>query len=222
MSEVLGKQVQQARKRRRWTQERLAREVTDHGGALDRAAIAKIESGVRSVSIDEYLLLAAALNVAPPLLLLPLGSETRIEITSRSRIHPHLALEWLRGDEPLTATNRCNIDRPGWLEGSEPIRLWLELRRKEDAVGEALRAVQRADYSNDAEQVRATRQQHIEALEALHSHLRRMQGDGELVPGQAPETLDAMRVIGLDVDDLPALNWTLEELAEIQGRTDEA
>jgi hypothetical protein len=184
--------------------------------------VAKIESGVRGVSLDEWLVISAALNVAPLLLLLPLGSHPRVAITPRSEVHPHLGLEWLRGDEPLTATNRCNIDRPGWLEGSEPIRLWLELRRKEDAVAEALRAVQRADYSNDAEQVRAARQQHIESLESLHSHLRQMQVDGELVPGQAPETLDAMRVIGLDVDDLPTLEWTLEELAEIQGRKDEA
>ncbi len=218
VSEVIGKQVQQARKRRHWTQERLAREVKDHGGALDRAAIAKIESGVRSVSIDEYLLLAAVLNVAPPLLLLPLGSENLIEITSRSRIDPHLALEWLRGDEPLTATNRRYIDRPGWLEGSEPIRLWLELRRKEEDVGEALSAVQCADYSNDAVQVRAGRQQHIDALQALHGHLRAMRSAGELVPGQARETLDAMGVIGLDVEDLPVFepDWTLEEPAGMQ------
>src|SRR4051794_7495768 len=58
----------------------LADRVKALGGKLDRAAIAKIESGTRNVSLDEALLLAAALDVAPVHLFFPLNDDAEVEI----------------------------------------------------------------------------------------------------------------------------------------------
>lgn len=206
VSQVVGGQVRRHRKRRGWTQQRLAEAISDHGGTLSRGAVAKVESGVRDVSIDEFLLLAAALNVPPPLLLVPLGGEVedrvdRVEVTPRSRIHPHLALEWLCGNEPLVNSAHVNIDRAGWLFGSEPLRLWNGLRLAQEAIADVPRGVRSAGYSGEEAILREAKQ-NTDTLEALHAHLRRMQSAGEWPPALHPDTLLAMRTLGLDVDGL--------------------
>jgi transcriptional regulator with XRE-family HTH domain len=202
VSQVVGEQVARARHRRGWTQQRLAEAVKAHVGdeqpGLGRGAIAKIESGIRMVSIDEWLLLSAALNVPPVLLLTPLGSEEEVEITPRSRVHPYLALDWLRGDECLVDSKRFVIDRGDWLRGAEPLFLWRELGDVQQAVHGAAAAVKAAEYQGDDERSRRAKRAHVEALEALHEHLLRMQTAGEQPPGLHPETLRDMNAVGLD------------------------
>ncbi len=214
VGEVVGKQVGRARARRGWTQQRLAAAVREHdeGSALgDRGAIAKVESGSRRVSLDEWLLLAAALSVPPPLLLLPLGSEALVEITPRSRIHPHLAAEWLCGEEALVSSRRFVIERGEWLEGSEPLRLYRALRHVEEGLRGAETAIRRAEYAGDADSLRDARRAHTDALEALHGHVRAMQTAGVRPPGQTPERLAAMEAVGLDVSGFPVFEAPEQE-----------
>ncbi|MDQ3430752.1 MAG: helix-turn-helix transcriptional regulator [Actinomycetota bacterium] len=205
----IGTQVGRIRHRREWTQRQLAERVAELGGSLDRAAIAKIESTgkdgapLRGVSIDEWLLLAAALNVPPPLLLVPLGAEEEVEITPGIQVHPHLALEWLTGDESLVNTERKVIRRGEWLAGSEPLRLWRQLRSVQDDLSRVVAWVRRAEYADDGEQKREAKNAHAEALEALHAHLLRMQTARERPPGMHPQTVADMEAVGLDVEGLP-------------------
>jgi transcriptional regulator with XRE-family HTH domain len=211
VGDTIGKQVGRARHRRGWTQQRLSDAVREHdeSSTLGRGAIAKIESGDRKVSVDDWVLLAAALNVPPPLLLVPLGSEDAVEITPRSRIHPHLALEWLSGAECLTSSRQRVIRRGEWLAGAEPLRLWRNLRSVQDDLGRAVAWVQRAQYTGDAEQKRKAKSAHVEALEALHAHLLRMQTAGERPPGMNRQTLADMETVGLDVAGLAV--WDPEQ-----------
>lgn len=204
VSEIVGTQVHVHRNRRGWTQRELEAAVASHGGTLSRGALAKIESGVRRVSMDEWLLLAAALNVPPPLLLVPLGSSDLVEITSSSVIHPHLALDWLVGDQPLASTGQRLIGIQEWHTGAAPLYAWRKYRRLQEAEHTARAAVMRAEHTNGGDEVREAKRRHADTLEALHHHMIDMQGSGLLrIAAMPPETLEDMRAIGLDVSTLP-------------------
>src|SRR5262245_28616402 len=101
-SELFAERLRMYREMRSLTAEQFADRVAASGGKLDRQAISKIERGVRGVSLDEWLMLAFALNVPPLLLFLPLGNqEERIAVTPI----PGLALpaanawRWVIGDQ---------------------------------------------------------------------------------------------------------------------------
>ncbi len=71
-------------------------------------------------------------------------------------------------------------------------------------LGKVAGWVRRAEYADDAEQLREAKSAHAEALEALHAHLERMQAAGVRPPGQTPERLADMQAVGLDVAGLRA------------------
>lgn len=97
----------------------LADKVKELGGRLDRAAIAKIESKARNVSLDEALLLAAALDVAPVHLLFPLDDAELVEIAPKlDPVNAADARSWLRGSTPLPTTNEKTY-RTAWTPQSE-------------------------------------------------------------------------------------------------------
>lgn len=117
----------------------LADKVKELGGRLDRAAIAKIESKTRNVSLDEALLLAAALDVAPVHLIFPLDDDRAVEIASRSQPVPARdAREWLRGREPLPGTNE-KLFRSAWIPDSEWGARKARVEKAADEYGDASR-----------------------------------------------------------------------------------
>lgn len=123
----------------------LADRVKRLGGRLDRAAISKIESRTRNVSLDEALLLALALNVAPVHLFLPRDDEEEVTVAGGSpSIRAADARAWLRGVEPLSSvddrTFRTEVPSSEWERRSQ------RLREAERAYAEAkdLHAVARA------------------------------------------------------------------------------
>ena len=195
VSEHIGGLVAHERKRRGWTQQRLAEAIGEHGGGLDRAAVAKIESGVRNVSIDEVFLFAAALDVPPALVLLPLGLADLVQVTPRSVVHPHLAYEWFTGQEALTDAQRFVINRGAWLEAARRLHLWDRLRRLQDDAQHG--AGTGTDPPPEAMAA------HREALVALHAHLMAMAAAGLRPPAMAGKTIQAMEDVGLDVSELP-------------------
>lgn len=60
---LIGRRVKEARAKARLTQEQLSRELKRRGVSIDRAGIAKIESGIRGVLDLELVALAMAVNV---------------------------------------------------------------------------------------------------------------------------------------------------------------
>jgi transcriptional regulator with XRE-family HTH domain len=97
----------------------LADRVKALGGKLDRAAISKIESGTRNVSLDEALLLAAALDVAPVHLFFPLNDDAEVEIAPGLQpVRTADARAWLRGLAPLPGRNEQTY-RSAWIPPSE-------------------------------------------------------------------------------------------------------
>lgn len=139
--QAFGEALRSVRKRRGLTlDETIARcEELNDGDALglDKARLSRIErsKGQHAVRIDQWLLLAAALDTPPLLLVVPLGASEPVEITATSKIHSHLAYRWLTGQESLASTKRLAINQAGWYRMSEPVRLYERLHRAQSAVG---------------------------------------------------------------------------------------
>lgn len=196
-SEILGDQVKEWRRKRNLSAQQLADRVAELGGTLDRVAISKLENGQRGVSLDEALMLAAALNVPPPLLILPLGSESRVRITDESVIHPHLALEWLAGQQPLASTKRLAIGLQEWHEAAERLRFFWALRQAQVETNLAHGELQRAEYVGDEKRLLAARAAFADALKRLSDCLTSMRDKGVTPPTMRDEYLDKMSELGL-------------------------
>jgi len=117
-SDALALRIREVRKRRGWSVQQLAERCASLGAPeLTRAVLANIESGRpdtrgqrrRTVSVDELLALALALDTAPVFLLaLPDEREpdTALVLTStHAEANADLLQRWLRGDEPLPGAN---------------------------------------------------------------------------------------------------------------------
>jgi transcriptional regulator with XRE-family HTH domain len=138
-SEVVATRVERERRRQGISQQRLAERCAELGAShLTRDVILNIENRRRAVDVDDMWAIAAALNVPPNVLMLPLGDEQRVQIAPAVTIHPHLALDWAEGELPLVHTDRRTHDwperdTPNWAAAAAPLYLYHELRAREDA-----------------------------------------------------------------------------------------
>lgn len=141
VGQVVAGRVTRYRRERGWSQQRLADEMSELGYPINRVTLAKLESGVsresrtraENVPLREVLVLAAALNVPPVLLFIPLGEDDLVELTPNSVVHPHVALEWVIGEGPFARRNKqgrtiAHIEE-GWNDRAAPVMMWHELRR---------------------------------------------------------------------------------------------
>jgi|GEM_PF-2991380 transcriptional regulator with XRE-family HTH domain len=99
--QIFGRRVEEARKRRGWTQEQLAAELRRLGSKGSRSTVAKIEGrGQRATyaKIEDLFAFAAALGVPPVHLLVPLEDATTVALTPRVRVPAPAARKWIRGE----------------------------------------------------------------------------------------------------------------------------
>lgn len=88
---------------RRMSAQALADRCAELGLPIGRVAITKLENGIREkVSIAELLVLAAALEVPPVLLIFPVGREKAVEVLPARPLDPWHATLWLSGDARLS------------------------------------------------------------------------------------------------------------------------
>ncbi len=205
ISGVVAQQLGRLRHWRGWSQQALADAIAQQGGALARGALAKIETGKRAVSLDELFLLAAALKVPPPMLLLPFEGDELVQVTPRLGAHPHDVIEWFFGDEALVGARSGPVERRAWLEGAEPLRLNRELRFLFNRTIEAHGSLAEAEYLQDANRIKEARYLYLAALRDLHAHLISMARSGVRQRPIHAEWVDDMRQIGLDVDTFDVL-----------------
>jgi transcriptional regulator with XRE-family HTH domain len=150
-SDVVSARVERARRNQGITVQQLAARCAELGvPELSRDVITNIEQRRRRVTIDEVWVLAAALNIPPNLLMLPLGDEQRVQLAPAVTIHPHLALDWAEGDLPLVHTNQHTHtwpepDTPDWVAAAAPLYLYHELRAHERALRNARTPGERKD-----------------------------------------------------------------------------
>lgn len=138
---MIGKSVAYHRKRRqpRMSAAAVAQECERLGyPALTRGVIANLESGARdSLSVPEWLTLAAALRVPPLLLLWPVGRMAEVEPLPDVHVPPLAAVEWA-GDGHMVGVE------PPFTEDAEAIAKYLEHGRLITTWAEARHAARRA------------------------------------------------------------------------------
>jgi transcriptional regulator with XRE-family HTH domain len=186
-------QLRRWRERRELTVQGLADRVRELGGKLDRTTIWKIENKGRGVSLDEWLQLAHALAVPPPLLFLDLESGGDVEIAPGAVLHPWLAWEWVTGQLAPPVTSRA-ITRPNEFSVAETaVRLYRHEQAKAKAVQRADFRVHQAEHAKDPAALKAARAQQADALRELAAALDEMV-DHEMTPPAKPrEWVEIMR-----------------------------
>jgi transcriptional regulator with XRE-family HTH domain len=108
---ILGARVRETRKLRDWSQGELARRVEELGYPMSRVTITKIEKGGERADrapLQEVLVLAAALGVAPVHLIVPLEDDAAVEIAPKLRLSARQTRGWIRGAELLAGSD------PAW------------------------------------------------------------------------------------------------------------
>lgn len=145
LGDVLAERVRRYRKQGGHRQDDIAERTDALGHRLSQPTLASIEAGgtrAANVTLRDVLVLAAALDVPPPLLFLPLGEDEEVEISSHFAVHPHVALDWLAGDDDVRSAVRwTGDDGSAWFDNSQPIRLFRGLRKRQDAVHAAQAAL---------------------------------------------------------------------------------
>ncbi|MEU7164991.1 helix-turn-helix transcriptional regulator [Streptomyces morookaense] len=150
-SEVVAERVQELRKRQGLTAKDLAERCRLIGAlGLTASVIANIESGRRDlqgrrrrqVTLEEWLILAQALHVAPIHLMVPVDDNARFELTPEPPTPPHglnregagWVREWIRGEAPLSFTNeriyRAEVPAEEWKSRERRQQEGLEVNKK--------------------------------------------------------------------------------------------
>jgi transcriptional regulator with XRE-family HTH domain len=102
---IFSRRLKETRRARGLSQRRLVARLAALGRPLNQAVITRIERGARKVSLDEAIALAAALDVAPVHLFLPIDDSERVSLTPTLEVSAALARQWARGRRPLDPAN---------------------------------------------------------------------------------------------------------------------
>lgn len=199
-SQVFARRMRRYRERRGWTQKALAGELADIGWKVDRAQLARIESGDRGIALDEAIMIAWALALPPALVYLPLGEASDVAIAPDVVIHPDLARKWVTGREPAAASDRFARMPREWKADMTTWWIHDRLSNATKAVRDAEAALRAAEYVKEPGRIIEARAGHVNALKALIDVLEDMRSDGLLPPEIHENTVEAMRVAGFDYD----------------------
>lgn len=227
--EVLAKQVLAWRKRRNLSVQALADRIAEIGGTLSRVAISRIENGNRSVSLDEWLQLAHALAVPPPLLFLDLEQGKPVQIAENVTIYPWLAWQWVVGDQAPVMTDRTVTRVEEWHQARTAIGLYTDQAEASRKIERALSHVRAADFIGAGQQgissgqLATARAVLVDGLRELAASLDEMVEVGMTAPTKPADWVEAIRKLGLSrhPDSLRAFGapsgarW----VAEINGPT---
>jgi transcriptional regulator with XRE-family HTH domain len=100
IGQVLAAQVEHTRQNRGWSKQRLTERLEEIGTPIDRMAVTRIEDNSRRVEVGEAVALAAALDVPLWWLLVPIDSESPVQVGSYIFSSGHV-LAFIWGDQPL-------------------------------------------------------------------------------------------------------------------------
>lgn len=146
----------------------------EHSVKMDRATLARIESGDRKVTVEEAFLLAVVLDVPLPLLLLPVDRDADVALTPTTVVAPWRVWEWMHGQEPLPGS-----DLRRWHPVVQPAWLYSDVRDAQKAAQEARQDVRVGAKAGAGEaELRDARRGYAQALRLLDGALRKMERAG--------------------------------------------
>jgi transcriptional regulator with XRE-family HTH domain len=148
---VAAVRIQQARKRHGWTQAELTDRLKALGVRIDRAAVAKIETNKRRLTLDELYSFSLALDVAPVHLLVPINvdADYLISVTPNTDAPADEVREWVKGAKPMV--------------GQDTRIFFTEVPREEF---EERRSAKLRELEMELEKLRSAAERKLEELEA--------------------------------------------------------
>lgn len=196
-SAVLAGQVRHWRTRRKLSAQGLADRIAELGGDLNRAAVSRIENDTRGVSLDEWLQLAHALAVPPPLLMCDLSSGQPVAVADSAVMHPWLLWEWICGESAPVVTGNRVTRVEEWQASRRAIHLYRQEREAALDVHDAEYDVKAAEYAGDPERRMTARNAQIDALFELAKVLDAMVEADIVLPGKPPDWVEDIRGLRL-------------------------
>lgn len=201
LTRSIGEQLRYWRRRRKLTVRELSDKTQEVGQRIPATVLTNIEHGRRDyVSVSELLLIGAALNVPPVLLVAPIGRTSTIESLPDAEISPWRTRGWLMGAIPPIFEG-FNLQQ--WNDAVTSIRLYDTHRLLVRSYQEAARGLKELD--DDRMDVYPGRQwpqdvldrrtsfrrvllsQLAAYLEQLRTHRREMRDMGFIPPALPPE-----------------------------------
>lgn len=132
LNEIIGREVQRYRKRRPFTAEQLSDRCAELGLPISRSKIANLENGrarQEGISVAELMVIGAALDVPPVLLMFPVRSQDEIEMLPGNPATPWVAYQWFAGDEALSKYDTEGRRRALLLDrDDDPVARWADNR----------------------------------------------------------------------------------------------
>jgi transcriptional regulator with XRE-family HTH domain len=145
----IAEEMRQRRKARGMSAEDLAAACTDLGMPIPRSTLADLENGRRaSISVAEWLAIAAALDVPPVMLLCPVGTAQTAEVLPGAETPAFRAAQWVAGEAPLRHPGRADV-LTDWLPTAGPGAPLLAYRLNDAAARDQLDAAGRARQYQD-------------------------------------------------------------------------
>src|SRR6266480_78401 len=110
ITRAIAGEIRQRRTARGMSAEDLAAACADLGMPIPRSTLADLENGRRaSISVAEWLAIAAALDVPPVMLLCPVGSADTAEVLPDTEAPAFRAAQWVAGEAPLRHPGHADV-----------------------------------------------------------------------------------------------------------------
>jgi transcriptional regulator with XRE-family HTH domain len=188
ITRTIAGEIRQRRKARGMSAEDLAAACADLGMPIPRSTLADLENGRRaSISVAEWLAIAAALDVPPVMLLCPVGTAETAEVLPGAEAPAFRAAQWVAGEAPLRHPGRADV-LTDWLPAGGPGAPLLAYRLNDAAARDQLDAAGRARQYQDLATGAATedaRAAYEAAARAQLAAADRALDEGERVRGWA-------------------------------------
>jgi transcriptional regulator with XRE-family HTH domain len=146
ITRAISGEIRQRRKARGMSAEDLAAACADVGMPIPRSTLADLENGRRaSISVAEWLAIAAALDVPPVVLLCPVGTAETAEVLPGTEAPAFRAAQWVAGEAPLRHPGRADV-LTDWLPAAGPGAPLFAYRLNDAAARDQLAAAGRARH----------------------------------------------------------------------------
>ncbi|MGI5247501.1 helix-turn-helix domain-containing protein [Dactylosporangium sp. CA-139066] len=196
VTRVVATQVKFWRDRRELSANELSRRTAQLGSEVPRSVIANLETGRReSVSVDELLILGAALDVPPLLLLTPVGQVKNLRILPEVESSPWFSRGWIIGAR-LVEYAGSNVQK--WRDGRRAVALYdvhrtlvqqyaeIQSRIRRVADQTQLASATGVDRTGQQRFLQALVNELARSLHALRTHRQLIEREGFLVPEVPP------------------------------------
>jgi transcriptional regulator with XRE-family HTH domain len=188
ITRAIAGEIRQRRKARGMSAEDLAAACADLGMPIPRSTLADLENGRRaSISVAEWLAIAAALDVPPVMLLCPVGTADTAEVLPGTEAPVFRAAQWVAGEAPLRHPGHADV-LTDWLPTAGPGAPLFAYRLNDAAARDQLSAAGRARRYQELAAGAATEGERVAYEAAAQAQLTaaaRALDEGERVRGWA-------------------------------------